>query len=189
MNKQKFTLIEILAVTALIVILACAGIAVYSYSATAAKESATKATIARLTNGLTVLQDKGLLVKSSDSDGTIKFAAVKFDAANRKIVLMNSPERPCGGTARHEEAYKLFVKAIDADTVDAILDGSGRFCDGWGQPILLRFPGKFNKGGFDLVSPGEDGTFGADEAGTPPVDIAKYRDGDGDALCDDIVNF
>ena len=181
MKKKNFTLIEILGVVALIVILLTISIGAYNYAMDASKESATKATVARLSNGLTALQDKGFLQKTSD------FEYIIFDAANEKLTVGTAD---LGSTpAKKKEIYKLFAKAIDADSVEGILDSDKKICDGWGQPILIRFPGKFNKGKFDIISAGSDGKFGSGSADTPPTDIASYRDSDNEAVCDDITNF
>lgn len=183
MKRHNLTLVEILGVTALIIILLVIGIGVYSYAMESSKERATQATITRLDNGLKILQDKGLLIKTTNLTGNINgFITIGFDAENRKLLI--------GSTEFPEEAFKLFSRAIDADSADGITDDSKKFCDGWEQPILLRFPGKFNRGGFDLISRGSDGGFGEECVDDPPVDMAKYKDSsDGEAICDDVANF
>ena len=87
--------------------------------------------------------------------------------------------------------------SIEGDTDTAFTEDG----DGWGQPLHIRFPGKFNKGSFDIISAGSDGKFGTNEkswdenGGEPPVQMvpgggkAGYRDPDGDLICDDIANF
>ena len=88
------------------------------------------------------------------------------------------------------EAFKLFTTALSAENVETIMDKDGYITDGWGQKIYIRYPGKFNKGNFDIISAGSDGVFG--ENGTEdtiPTDISKYKDDNGDLICDDLANF
>ncbi|MBR2625175.1 MAG: type II secretion system protein [Lentisphaeria bacterium] len=183
MKRDNFTLIEILGVVALIIILLVIAVGAYTYAMDSSKEKSTKATIARLDNGFKVLQDKGLLVRTTAMTGNKEgFVTVKFDAENRKIVI--------GDKELTGETFKLFAKAIDADSADGITDDAGYFCDGWDQQMYFRFPGKFNRGGFDIISPGSDGAFGEENSEFPVIDIAKYKDSaDGEAICDDVANF
>ena len=183
MKKRNFTLIEILGVIAVIVILLVIAVGGYSYAMDSSKEKSTKATITRLDNAFKILQDKGMLPKTTAQTGnTAGFVKIEFDADNRKVTV--------GTVALTGEAFKLFTRAIDADSVDSIIDDEKHFCDGWGQKILIRFPGKFNRGAFDLLSPGSDGVYGSENADDPQLDIDKYKDAsDGEAICDDVANF
>ena len=177
MKKRNFTLIEILGVTALIVILLLIGIGAYTYAMDSAREKSTRATITRLENAFKMIQDKGLMQVTTGS----AYVKIKFDSGNKKVSL--------GSKDISGEAYKLFVKAMDADSIDSILDSDNFICDGWEQPLYLRFPGKFNRGGFDIISAGSDGTFGTDNAAEPATEIGKYKDSAGERICDDIANF
>ena len=197
MKRHNFTLVEILGVTVLLVILMVIGVGVYSYAVDSSKEKATRATITRLGNALGVLQDKGMMKMTMVSSGNMEYLTITVDIANEKLVLKKSPD-PIEIDSR---GYKLFMQAMDADSINSILDADGRIVDGWGQPLHIRFPGKFNKGSFDIISAGSDGKFGTNEKswdendGKPPVQMvpgggkAGYRDPDGDLICDDIANF
>ena len=183
MKRDNLTLIEILGVVALIVILLTIGIGTYSYASDSAKEKATKATVLRIDNAMQQLQDKGLLKKTTkDTDSTNGFVTITFDQDNSKIRF--------GSVEADSKVFKIFAKAVDADSIDSIMDDDKNITDGWGQKILVRFPGKFNRGGFDIISAGSDGVFGDSTSGTvPPKDIGNYKDSDGELTCDDISNF
>ena len=182
MKRNNLTLIEILGVAALIVILLTIGIGTYTYASDSAKEKATKATVARIANAMQQLQDKGLLKKTTADTSANGFVTVKFDADGRKVSF--------GGTELSSEAFKFFAQAVDADSIDSILDENKLLADGWGQKFLIRYPGKFNRGGFDIISAGSDGVFGDSSSDSvPPADIANYKDSEGELICDDISNF
>lgn len=185
MKKHNFTLVEILGVMALIIILLVISIGVYSYCMDSSKEKATKATIVRVHNGLQLLQDKGYLAKT---DGFVK---ISVDNNSQELKINGNV---VGGNTESKDNYKkkvfkLFAKSIDADSIAAIQDANGNLCDGWGQPIYVCFPGKFNKGGIDIISAGGDGGFGESAADAPETAIGKYKDSDNDLICDDVSNF
>ena len=69
------------------------------------------------------------------------------------------------------------------------LNSDHKIVDAWGNLVYIRFPGKFNRGGFDIVAAGPDAAFGNNSASTPSDDSTKYRTSDGEWNCDDIANF
>ena len=83
MKKRNFTLIEILGVTALIVILLLIGIGAYTYAMDSAREKSTRATITRLENAFKMIQDKGLMQVTTGS----AYVKIKFDSGNKKVSL------------------------------------------------------------------------------------------------------
>ena len=185
MKKYKFTLVEVLGVIGLIAVIMAISFGAYTYAANSAKEKATKATIVRLHNALQLLQDKGFLPKTNG------FVKISVDSDNLKLKIDGNE---VGGTSESKENYykkvfKRFAGAMDAESINALLDNDGNICDSWETPIYICFPGKFNKGGIDIISAGGDGGFGEDAAAEPVTDIAKYKDADGDVICDDISNF
>ena len=60
--------------------------------------------------------------------------------------------------------------------------------DSWGGTVYYRYPGAFNKTGFDLIAPGPDGNFGTVANTSAPADATVYKDS-GEWACDDISNF
>lgn len=194
MKKHNFTLVEILGVIALIVILMVISAGVYTYASNSAKEKATQATVTRVYNALQLLQDKGFLpVTGGDY--------VKIAIDNSLLLKIN--DTVVGADDKKKKSIaKLFSQAIDGESVASIQNGSGELCDAWGQPIYICFPGKFNKGGIDIISAGGDGGFGECANGSPlnikningdsekdKNDGKRYKDDDGDLICDDISNF
>ena len=185
MKKHNFTLIEILGVVALITLLMVISAGVYTYAMNASKEKATKATIARIYNGLQLLQDKGFLSKTNG------FVKIQLDTAGQVVKIDNTVigSNTAGKDNYKVKVFKLFAQSIDADSAAKIQDADGNLCDNWGQPLYICFPGKFNKGGIDIISAGGDGGFGEDAGGTPHTVISKYKDAEDDLVCDDISNF
>lgn len=184
MKKSNFTLIEVMGVIALIFILLAIGTGVYLYAWDSSREKATVAAIARTENGINMLQSKNLLVKTVKTEGgskTTAYVKIIFDAANKKLKF--------GDTEISSDGYKIFARAINADNVNDLLGNDNEICDAWGGAMLIRYPGKFNKGGFDLICPGPDGKFGSEATDLPPETISKYKDEDNDVICDDIANF
>ncbi len=184
--KRKFTLIEILGVTILISVLAAIGIASYTYAMESAKESATRATIARIASAFEALREKGLLPKIAE----YRKITINLDESNDrdKVKFYKPNDDNDDIPLPRNEAYKIFMRAIDGESV-----GNGTINDAWGKEILVKYPGVFNRGGVDIISAGSDGVYG--EAGTDePISSVndndnKYRDDDGDWICDDIANF
>lgn len=202
--ERKFTLIEILGVTILIAILAAIGIAGYTYAVESAKESATKALIARVSTALEALRAEGIMPKTDFSGGTsfvtIRFPEIKIDNSGNvdkdSLLLFvkddSHQEKDPESEKEKKERVKrhnIFAKAISGDGMKRHLNSDDLIIDGWGNPIYIRYPGKFNRGGFDIISAGADGDFGSEGKDKPVEDSAKYRNSDGEWLCDDIANF
>ena len=143
MKKQhSFTMIELLTVVAIIAILA--GIAVGVANLIADKSAATKteATIKALEIALNMYKDKfGHYLDVSITPSALKIPAdiptTNFDGSFWKF---------------------LDQKLINTSTVKS--GGYRYFKDGWGNPLVYRSPGKFNKTTFDLGSAGPDGMIG-----------------------------
>ncbi len=199
--KRKFTLIEILGVTILISILAAIGIAAYSYAMESSKESATRALITRVSTAFEALREEGLLPKTApNSQSSTQFVNLVFnpdpttvngtqDDEGLRLFIDNSENDKDVNIRLNPKAYKLFAKAIGADSIKRNLNEKNQLTDSWGNPIYVRYPGKFNRGGFDIIAAGSDGGLGEDVDSTPSDDIDDYRDSDNEWLCDDITNF
>lgn len=194
--RHNFTLVEILGVTLLIAVLAGLGIAGYTYAVESSRESATKALVARMKIALENLQRKGKLPKTNDGSGSAKFVTVTLrldydpsNATERENRLKFGNVKVSDGDDKVSDGYDIFVKAIAADNMKRHLSADHKIVDAWGNLVYVRFPGKFNRGGFDIIAPGSDGVFGNASASTPPEDSTKYRTADGEWNCDDIANF
>lgn len=198
--KRNFTLVEVLGVTILISILAAIGVAAYTYAMESSKESATRALITRLGATFETLRADGMLPRTKIGTGT-EFLMLVFDPDPANAAETGKTEGlrfsdgsntiQFGGSSNTDKVkvYKAFAKAIGADSLQRNLNSDNQIIDGWGNPIYVRYPGKFNRGGFDIISAGGDGLFGEDGKDEPIDDIKKYRDDDNEWLCDDVANF
>lgn len=185
MKKHYFTLLEILSVTVLIAVLAAIGIAGYTYAVDSSKESATKALIARMTVALEDMRKEGKMKKTLDG-GAVKFVKVKFS------LNPTGGDRLKFGDTNSGDAYDIFAKAVSGDSMKRHINSQNEIVDGWGGAVYVRYPGKFNRGGFDIVAPGKDGAFGKDAKAPDKIntlDKNDWRGSDGEWICDDIANF
>ena len=181
MKKRNFTLVELLAVTALIVILAGIGFAAFSYASNRGKEAATKSLITRIAAGLESVRTKHGFFPASASYGDI---TVTVDGSSGLITKIKFGSKEIGDAKQ----LKTFLTVCDGESLKKNLDGSGNVTDNWGGKIKYCCPGKINTAKFDLVAPGADGDFGPAASGTPPDTLSGYQTG-GEWACDDIANF
>lgn len=188
-----FTLVEVLAAMAIIVILSLIGYGSYSYATNAAKTARSEAFLKQLEAGLESFYAKHNYYPAS-ADG--KFNAVKItlgaDKTVSKIDFGGEPKlEDDAGDPVKKELFNSFAKAVDLESLKQNCDPEGSLTDAWGGVIYYRAPGAFKTGSFDLVSAGPDGKFSADNADTPVdvTDVLKYRSIEGEHLCDDLFNF
>lgn len=194
---RRFTLVELLAVVALIAILSAIGFGSYSYAMGKAKESSTQALMKQLEAGLErFYTQNGYYPQSGGTANVIKFDlsngivnGVSFNGNGEIFELAGST-----GTTRADrlknEKLASFTKALDIEVLKKYLNADGEVEDAWGGKIRYRAPGVFNTASFDLISPGSDGKFGAGKTDNPPNTLDKYRDSStNEALCDDLFNF
>ena len=200
-NIRRFTLVELLAVIALIVILSTLGFGVYSYAKGKARESATEALLKQIEAGLESFHTKnGYYPRSLGGGfGTIKFkfaadeTVESVDFGSETLTRVASPNSK---SDRMKNAkLEAFTKAVDMEALKNNLDSDGVLTDAWGNKIYYRSPGEFKKGSFDLVSAGPDGLFGYDkttkkgkEKPTGITDVELFREAD-ERVCDDIFTF
>ena len=195
MKKRDFTLVELLAVTALIAILGGLGFAAFSYASSRGKEAATKSLITRIGAGLEAVKIKhgsfpssadykDILVTVNSSTGLIE--SISFDAGTTTHFGTNSKQ------------LKTFLSVCDGESLKKSLDGAGKLTDAWGGKIKYRSPGLINTVKFDLIAPGPDEGFGknATPAATPPTAVPSGESSvldnyktSGEWACDDIANF
>lgn len=196
----RFTLVEILAVMALIAILSALGFGVYSYAKGKAKESATEALLGQVEAGINAFYAKHHYYPASGGD----FQPVKFTFGSDGVTVTEINFGTASGTLtyntaatlttkqrRENELIESFTKAVDMQTIKNNLDRDGYLVDAWGARIYYRSPGKFKTGSYDLISAGPDGEFGTDGANTPAgiTDSDKFINSAREKVCDDIFNF
>ena len=194
-NIRRFTLVELLAVIALIAILSTLGFGVYSYAKGKARESATEALLKQIDAGLEALHLNSHYPPSDDKkfsairiefedDGTLK--SINFGGETLTRVASPNSKSDRMKNARLE----AFAKAVDMEVIKNNRDGDYYITDAWGSRIYYRSPGEFKKGSYDLVSAGADGAFGKNNADKPAGnDLTIFREVAGEHVCDDIFTF
>ena len=199
-HRFAFTMVEILAVTALISILAAIGFGAYSYATGRAKESATRALVKQIEAGIAAFHTKygyyppanayGTITVSRGSDNVVETITFGSGSGTGNKYTIGTTTT---GSTRQEELKRAelaaFMKAVEPETIMKYLDADGRITDAYGGLIHYRSPGAINTTTFDLIAPGEDGVFGSDKNSAPPATKSKYIDSDNEWICDDIANF
>jgi prepilin-type N-terminal cleavage/methylation domain-containing protein len=188
--RFRFTLVEVLAVVALISLLAAIGFGAYSYAMNASRESNSKALFKRIEAGLESCRTKFGYYPVSTS-----FTAISF-TLKRDTSLVSAIQ--FGTDAMSSDYEKEFLRVVDEESLkknmiktlnaSSVSEKDFDLEDGWGGKIYYRYPGLINKGGYDLVSPGPDGKFGKNNKADPQSDRSDYYS-DNEKICDDITNF
>ena len=188
--RFRFTLVEVLAVVALISLLAAIGFGAYSYAMNASRESNSKALFKRIEAGLESCRTKFGYYPVSTS-----FTAISF-TLKRDTSLVSAIQ--FGTDAMSSDYEKEFLRVVDEESLkknmiktlnaSSVSEKDFDLEDGWGGTIYYRYPGLINKGGYDLVSPGPDGKFGKNNKADPQSDRSDYYS-DNEKICDDITNF
>lgn len=192
--RFRFTLVEVLAVVALVSLLAAIGFGAYSYAMNASRESNTKALLKRIEAGLESCRTKYGYYPASTSLDLIKF---KLDSSNLISDVEFNATSESNKTTLSDEMRKEFLRVIEEESLKKGKTGDFFLEDSWGGKIYYRYPGQINKGGFDLIAPGADGGFGSGKAENPPEptegSLTQERDyyysSDNEKICDDITNF
>lgn len=201
--RFRFTLVEVLAVVALVSLLAAIGFGAYSYAMNASRESNTKALLKRIEAGLESCRTKYGYYPASQSFRRI---LIQLDTSTKLVsdiqFDVSSSETGISGTSLSDEMRKEFLRVVDEESLKKnmikTLNASSESTttemsfdleDSWGGKIYYRYPGQINKGGFDLIAPGADGRFGSDNTTTPPAARTSYYSTDNEKVCDDITNF
>lgn len=188
--RFRFTLVEVLAVVALVSLLAAIGFGAYSYAMNASRESNTKALLKRIEAGLESCRTKFGYYPASQNFRRI---LIQLDTSTKLVsdiqFDVSSSETGMSGTSLSDEMRKEFLRVIEEESLKKGQTGDFVLEDSWGGAIYYRYPGQINKGGFDLIAPGADGRFGSGNATTPPTARTSYYSTDNEKICDDITNF
>lgn len=193
--RFRFTLVEVLAVVALISLLAAIGFGAYSYAMNASRESNTKALLKRIEAGLESCRTKYGYYPVSTSFTEISITLKKDTSLVSAIqfgtdVMSSDYEKEFLRVVDEESLKKNMIKTLNASSgTDTDTEKSFELEDGWGGKIYYRYPGQINRGGFDLIAPGADGRFGSGNETTPPTARTSYYSTDNEKVCDDITNF
>ena len=191
--RFRFTLVEVLAVVALVSLLAAIGFGAYSYAMNASRESNTKALLKRIEAGLESCRTKYGYYPVSTSFTEISITLKKDTSLVSAIqfgtdVMSSDYEKEFLRVVDEESLKKNMIKTLNASSGTDTDEKSFELEDGWGGKIYYRYPGQINRGGFDLIAPGADGKFGKNNATSPASDRSDYYS-DNEKICDDITNF
>lgn len=188
--RFRFTLVEVLAVVALVSLLAAIGFGAYSYAMNASRESNTKALLKRIEAGLESCRTKYGYYPASQN---FRWILIQLDTSTKLVsgiqFDVSSSETGMSGTSLSDEMRMEFLRVIEEESLKKGKTGDFVLEDSWGGAIYYRYPGQINKGGFDLIAPGADGRFGSGNETTPPTARTSYYSTDNEKVCDDITNF
>lgn len=196
---RRFTLVELLAVMAIIAILSGIGFGAYSYANNKAKESSTEALMKQIEAGLESFHTKnGYYPKSNGDFSVIAFTSATDGTISKVNFGTTELEKNTGDTLSRKqrmenESFESFTKALDWEVIKKHLNNSNELEDAWGGKIYYCAPGLFNKGSFDLISAGPDGEFSSESKADPKKSnnlvLGNFREDGGARLCDDLFNF
>lgn len=167
--RRSFTMIELLAVMAIIAALAGLGAGGYSFAMHKVRVSRTQARIAQISTALETLKQKYGFYPRTMTSGTNSdyrlYVNLNSNAATNGKFLCTEP----AGTARISVDYMAEYAALV--NLESLQKNSRRFgtdtisvvTDAWGRPLYYRCPGTRNPGSFDLYSAGADGKVGLTE--------------------------
>lgn len=188
--RFRFTLVEVLAVVALVSLLAAIGFGAYSYAMNASRESNTKALLKRIEAGLESCRTKYGYYPASQN---FRWILIQLDTSTKLVsgiqFDVSSSETGMSGTSLSDEMREEFLRVIEEESLKKGKTGDFVLEDSWGGAIYYRYPGQINRGGFDLIAPGADGRFGSGNETTPPTARTSYYSTDNEKVCDDITNF
>lgn len=188
--RFRFTLVEVLAVVALVSLLAAIGFGAYSYAMNASRESNTKALLKRIEAGLESCRTKYGYYPASQN---FQMIMIRLDTSTNLVsdvqFDVSNSSSSTSGTSLSDEMRKEFLRVVEEESLKKGQTGDFVLEDSWGGAIYYRYPGQINRGGFDLIAPGADGRFGSGNATTPPTARTSYYSTDNEKVCDDITNF
>lgn len=188
--RFRFTLVEVLAVVALVSLLAAIGFGAYSYAMNASRESNTKALLKRIEAGLESCRTKFGYYPASQN---FQMIMIRLDTSTNLVsdvqFDVSNSSSSTSGTSLSDEMRTEFLRVVEEESLKKGQTGDFVLEDSWGGAIYYRYPGQINRGGFDLIAPGADGRFGSGNATTPPPARTSYYSTDNEKVCDDITNF
>ena len=157
---RPFTLVEIVAVLAILGVLMGIGIGVYGLAMDKAKRAKTEVLIKKIEVTLENFKTKYGYYPQTDA-GAAKNYHFYLDFYN-----MQGKSGAWGSDALSQEALSFFLKSIDYESMKSVssaeFDGHPIIVDAWGNPLYYQCPGKINTSSFDLSSTGPNGNAGSD---------------------------
>ncbi len=204
-KRQSFSLIELLAVIAVIGILVGIGVGGYSYAMNSSKESATRSAMKQIEVALENMKAKyGYYPPCAKGDeGKIYLFNKDGDVPDSDDSESGDSPKAKLNTAMQVTGNYMadFVKQLDPESLRSLATvdtGASHECqylvDAWGNQIYYRCPGEINKESYDLISAGPDGRFAEFSKNWTTLKNQTYekkdfRDNDNVTICDDLFNF
>ena len=207
--RKHFTLVEILAVSMIIAILAAIGFGSYSYARDKARDAACRSLIKQLEAGLENFKVKYGYYPPSGNE----FVSIVVDNTSQPPELwtmtfgsftIGCKSVPNASSTSYKkdkaaaEQLNAFLRNLDVEAFKKSISGD-YIEDPWGGRIYYRAPGSVNRGSFDLISAGPDNVLAFNEkasnaekyafTGSREDFLGKHKDTDGEWICDDITNF
>lgn len=154
-SKKHFTLVEIIAVMAILAVLMGLGLGIYSVATGNARRARTDALIKQLEVALEAYKAKHGYYIQTFSDNKFYLDAVEGDIVNGSAV----------GAVDKYKSINNFAAFVDLESMrnsSAQKDASGRFyiVDAWDRPLYYRCPGSKNTSTYDIISGGGNNKVG-----------------------------
>ena len=154
MKQERFTLVEIVMVVALIAVLTGIAIGGYSYAMNSSRESATKATLKQLSAALESGKTKHGFYPSG-------MTAIKLFGADGAEISDSVLVAAWGNLP--EKYIKDFRRALDLESLRQYADADGRITDAWGNTLVYTAPDTGRRKPFTIRSNGPDGIANNDD--------------------------
>ena len=164
-KKGHFTLIELLAAIAIVIILAGILIGGIGYAGRRADEAKSYAVIQKVAMALEQFkQTNGYYPVSKQKNEGVKEAQLKFYLNDDKLPILQLALT--GGTTIEYKFYDIKTKksfiALE-DVGNGTKDSPMVINDAWDAPLYYRCPGEHNASSYDLWSYGNDGVSSTDD--------------------------
>ncbi len=154
-KKYSFTIIELSITVAIIAVLISLSLGVYTYFSSKSNILKTETLVHSINIAMqSYKQDIGYYFQEPSSNFSSN--STNFGSVNNNILWFNK-----GGNIDLE-----FIKYFDYQrfaglkNIDQYTTNDYYFKDSWGNPMLYKYPGKYNTETFDFGSVGPDGKFG-----------------------------
>jgi len=153
--KCFFTIIELSITVAIIAVLISMSLGVYTYFASKNNIMKTETLLHSINVAMqSYKQDIGYYIQEPSSDFSAN--SINFTSINNNVLWFNEN----GNIDLEFIKYFDYQRLLGLKNIDQYTNGDYYFKDSWGNPMLYKYPGKYNVETFDFGSLGPDGKFG-----------------------------